>query len=123
IGNQRPPEVDSPYVDPSLRKKHGQGIRRRSAPHKSGIEIQNVAMDHEDSLVTWLGMPMVFLHYPMHTDAVMLTMSGRNHVIVFIDVVDYVMAPARRRRRRWWSWRWIADGTQRQRQEGADSCG
>jgi hypothetical protein len=28
----------------------------------------------------------------MHTDAVVLIISGRDHVVVFIDVVDYVMA-------------------------------
>jgi hypothetical protein len=28
----------------------------------------------------------------MHTDAVILIISGRDHVVVFIDVVDYVMA-------------------------------
>src|SRR5207302_9956711 len=88
IGNQGPTEVDSPHVDPSVCKKHGQGIWRRGAPHKSGIEIPNVAMDHEDSLVTVLGRSMLFLHHPMHTDAVMRIISGRDHVAVFIDVVD-----------------------------------
>src|SRR5258708_37801773 len=87
-GNQRPTEVDSPHVDPSARKKHRQGIRRRGAPEKSGIESPNVAMDHEDSLVTVLGGPILFLHHPMHTDAVMRIISGRDHVAVFIDVVD-----------------------------------
>src|SRR5262249_41582040 len=112
-------EVDSPHVDPSVRKKHGQGIRRRGAPHKSGIEIPNVAMDHEESLVTVTGVPMLFLHHPMHTDAVMLIMSGRDHVAVLIDVVDYMLAHDRRR----WSWRRIADGAQRQRQEDANPYG
>ena len=91
-GNQRPTEVDSPHVDPSARKKHGQRIRRRGAAEKSGIEIPSVAMDHEDSLVTVLGIPILFLHHPMHTDAVILIISGRDHVAVFIDVVDYVLA-------------------------------
>src|SRR5260370_28682905 len=92
MGNQRPTKVDSPHVDPSARKKHGQGIRRRAAPEKSGIESKIVAMDHEDSLVTVLGEPILFLHHPMHTDAVILIISGRDHPAVFIDVVDYVLA-------------------------------
>src|SRR5258707_6590446 len=87
-GNQRPTEVDSPHVDPSARKKHGQGIRRRAASEKSGSEIPKVAMDQEDSLVTGPGAPMLFFHHPMHTDAVMRIISGRDHVAVFIDVVD-----------------------------------
>src|SRR6516164_8081956 len=91
-GNQRPTEVDSPHVDSSVRKKHGQGIRRRVAPHKSGSEIPKVAMDHEDSLVTGPGLPILFLHHTMHADAVILIISGRDHVVVFIDVVDYLMA-------------------------------
>src|SRR6266478_3407976 len=90
-GNQRPTEVDSPHIDPSVGKKHGQGIRRRGAPEKSGIKIPKVAMDHEDSLVMVPGAPMLFLHHPMHTDAVMRIISGRDHVAVFIDVVDYVL--------------------------------
>jgi hypothetical protein len=49
-------------------------------------------MDHEDSLVTVLGAPILFLHNPMHTDAVILIISGRDYVAVFIDVVDYVLA-------------------------------
>ena len=91
-GNQRPTEVDSPHIDPSARKKHGQGIWRRGAPEKGGIEIPPVAMDHEDSLVTGLGAPILFLHHPMHTDAVILVISSRDHPAVFIDVVDYVLA-------------------------------
>src|SRR5262249_28182636 len=90
MGNQRPTEVDPPHVDSSARKKHGQGIRRRF--EKSGSESKFVAMDHEDSLVTVPGAPMLFLHHPMHTDAVMLIMAGRNHPSVFIDVVDYMLA-------------------------------
>jgi len=49
-------------------------------------------MDHEDSLVTGPGLPILFVHHPMHTDAVMLITSSRDHVVVLIDVVDYVMA-------------------------------
>src|SRR5438477_12711303 len=92
FGNQRPTEVDSPHVDPSVCKKHGQGIRRRSALEKSSIEIPNIAMDHEDSLVTVPGVPMLFLHHPMHTNAVILIIYGRDHVAVFIDVDDQMTA-------------------------------
>src|SRR5438477_6316550 len=88
IGNQRPTEVDSPHVDPSVGKKHGQGIRRRSALEKSSIEIPNIAMDHEDSLVTVSGVPMLFLHHPMHTNAVILIICSRDRVTPFIAVVD-----------------------------------
>src|SRR6266478_6247970 len=91
-GNQRPTEVDSPHVDPSARKKHGQGIWRRAAPEKSGSKIPSIAMDHEDSLVAVLGGPILFLHHPMHTYAVIRIISGRDHPAVFIDVVDYVLA-------------------------------
>src|SRR5215472_7420637 len=91
-GNQRPTEVDSPHVDASVRKKHRQGIWRRAAPEKSVSEIPPVAMDHEDSLVTVPGLPILFLHHPMHTDVVMRTISSRDHPAVFIDVVDYLLA-------------------------------
>jgi hypothetical protein len=73
-------------------KKHGQGIWRRAAPEESGSKIPQVAMDHEESLVMVPGAPILFLHHPMHTDAVILIISGRDHVVVFIDVVDYLMA-------------------------------
>src|SRR6516225_875099 len=92
--NQRPTEVDSPHVDPFLRKKHGQGIRRRGAAalEKSLSEIPPVAMDQEDSLVTGLRLPVFFLHHPMHTDAMILIISSRDHPAVFIDLADYLLA-------------------------------